>query len=147
MVKILIKPLPENGNLPLPKPATEFSAGIDLRAAVENTVTIQPGKTMLVPTGIKVAIPNGYEWQIRPRSGIALKYGVTVLNSPGTIDSDYRGPIGVILINHGTEPFVIKRGDRIAQAVLVSVEQMEIEVVSTLSDTIRGEGGFGHSGI
>ncbi|MCK5130842.1 MAG: dUTP diphosphatase [Candidatus Sabulitectum sp.] len=146
MAKIRLKRLPEYGNLPLPEPATCHSAGVDLRAAVKKSVSIPPGKTLLVPAGIKVAIPAGFEWQIRPRSGLALKHGVTVLNSPGTIDSDYRGPVGVILINHGTETFVINRGDRIAQAVLASVESVEMEVAAELPETSRGEGGFGHTG-
>jgi dUTP pyrophosphatase len=147
MAKILVNILPGCSDIPVPKPATRHSAGVDLRAAVEAEVSIQPGDTVLVSTGIKVAIPNGFEWQIRPRSGLALKHGVTVLNSPGTIDSDYRGPVGVILVNHGKKPFVIKRGDRIAQAVLVSVESVELEAVSELSETVRGEGGFGHTGV
>ena len=146
MVKILVKPLPEYGDLPLPLPATSHSAGVDLRAAINNSVIIDPGKVLLIPAGIKVAIPAGFEWQIRPRSGLAFKHGITVLNSPGTIDSDYRGPVGVILINHGEESFTIKRGDRIAQAVLVSVEPVIMEVVDVLSETARGEGGFGHTG-
>lgn len=133
MAKILVKTLPEYGDLPLPEPATSCSAGVDLRAAVEKSVIIPPGKTLMIPAGIKVAIPAGFEWQIRPRSGLALKHGVTVLNSPGTIDSDYRGPVGVILINHGGEPFVVNRGDRVAQAVLVSVEPAEMEIVTRLS--------------
>lgn len=147
MAKILVKTLPEYGDLPLPEPATCNSAGVDLRAAIEKPVSIAPGKTLMIPAGIKVAIPSGFEWQIRPRSGLALKHGVTVLNSPGTIDSDYRGPVAVILINHGDERFTVKRGDRIAQAVLASVEPVEMEVVDELSDTSRGEGGFGHTGI
>ena len=146
MAKILIKPLPGYEDLPLPVPATCHSAGVDLCAAIEKSVSILPGKTLLIPAGITVAIPEGYEWQIRPRSGLALKYGVTVLNSPGTIDSDYRGSIGVILINHGTDPFVINRGDRIAQAVLASVESVEMEIAVELPETARGEGGFGHTG-
>ena len=146
MAKILVKPLPSFGDLPLPEPATSQSAGVDLRAAINGSVTIAPGRTLLIPAGIKVAIPGGFEWQIRPRSGLALKHGVTVLNSPGTIDSDYRGPVGVILINHGVEPFVIRRGDRMAQAVLVAVEPVELEIVAELAETERGEGGFGHTG-
>ncbi len=146
MARILVKPLPELGDLPLPEPATSYSAGVDLRAAIEKTVTILPGKSLLVSSGISVAIPNGFEWQIRPRSGLALKHAVSVLNSPGTIDSDYRGPVGIILINHGRDPFVINRGDRIAQAVLAAIEPVVIEVVEELSETARGEGGFGHTG-
>ncbi len=147
MAKVLVKTLPGCGDIPLPEPATRHSAGVDLRAAVEKPVVILPGGTLMIPAGIKVAIPVGFEWQIRPRSGLALKHGVTVLNSPGTVDSDYRGPVGVILINHGVEPFTVKRGDRIAQAVLASVEPVEMEIAAELSDTARGEGGFGHTGI
>ena len=146
MAKILVKQTAGNEDLPLPEPATRYSAGVDLRAAVQHTVYIPQGEIMLIPTGIQVAIPHGFEWQIRPRSGLALKHGVTVLNSPGTIDSDYRGQVGVILINHGSEPFEVRRGDRIAQAVLAAVELVEMKVVAELSDTARGEGGFGHTG-
>ncbi|MCD6587583.1 MAG: dUTP diphosphatase, partial [Candidatus Fermentibacteraceae bacterium] len=131
----------------VPRPATTHSAGVDLRAAVESEVTVESGETVLIPAGIRVAIPRGYEWQIRPRSGLALKHGITVLNSPGTIDSDYRGPVGVILINHGSQSFTVRRGDRIAQAVLARVESVEMEVVTELSETERGEGGFGHTGV
>lgn len=146
MATILVKPMEGHEDLPLPEPATAHSAGVDLRAAVENPISILPGENLLVPTGITVAIPVGFEWQIRPRSGLALKHGITVLNSPGTIDSDYRGPVGVILVNHGSEAFVINRGDRIAQAVLASVESVELEVVTRLPGSERGEGGFGHTG-
>ncbi len=146
MAKILVKQMPGNEDLPLPEPATRHSAGVDLRAAVEHTVYISQGEIMLIPTGIQVAIPPGFEWQIRPRSGLALNHGVTVLNSPGTIDSDYRGQVGVILINHGTEQFAVRRGDRIAQAVLASVASVEMKVASELPGTARGEGGFGHTG-
>ncbi|MEA3267430.1 MAG: dUTP diphosphatase [Candidatus Fermentibacteria bacterium] len=146
MAKILVKQTAGNEDLPLPEPATLYSAGVDLRAAVQNTVYIPQGEIMLIPTGIQVAIPHGFEWQIRPRSGLALKHGVTVLNSPGTIDSDYRGQVGVILINHGSEPFAVKRGDRIAQAVLAAVEFVEMKAAEELPDTARGEGGFGHTG-
>ncbi|PIE53110.1 dUTP diphosphatase [Candidatus Fermentibacteria bacterium] len=147
MATVKVKTLPEFQGLLLPEPATAHSAGVDLRAAVHDPVTVNPGERVLIPAGIKVAIPEGYEWQIRPRSGLALKKGITVLNSPGTIDSDYRGPVGVILINHGSEPFTVFRGDRIAQAVLAKVEPVELCSVDILDDTERGEGGFGHSGI
>lgn len=146
MATILVKPMEGHEDLPLPESATAHSAGVDLRAAIENSISILPGENVLVPTGITVAIPVGYEWQIRPRSGLALKHGITVLNSPGTIDSDYRGPVGVILVNHGSESFVINRGDRIAQAVLASVEPVELQVVVRLPESERGEGGFGHTG-
>lgn len=113
---------------------------------VINYITINPGGRVLIPTGLRVAIPEGYEIQVRPRSGLALKNGITILNTPGTIDADYRGDIGVIIINHGTEPFIIKAGDRIGQIVLNKVERIEWQQVDTLPDTIRGEGGFGSTG-
>lgn len=138
---------PDARDLPLPSYATEGAAGIDLHAAVPAPLIIEPGKVALVPTGIRVAVPEGYELQIRPRSGLALKHGITVLNSPGTIDADYRGTVGVILINLGNKPFTVNRGDRIAQAVLCRVERIEWEVADTLSETVRGSGGFGHTGI
>lgn len=147
MAEVLVKILPEYSGLPLPSPATEHSAGVDLRAAVNEPVEIKPGERALVSAGIKVSVPRGYEWQIRPRSGLALRHGVTVLNSPGTIDSDYRGPVGVILVNHGEETFTVRRGDRIAQAVLAAVEPVSMRETDELSDTERGEGGFGHTGI
>ena len=147
MVKIQVYSVPGCSDIPVPRPATTHSAGVDLRAAVESEVTVESGETVLIPAGIRVAIPRGCEWQIRPRSGLALKHGITVLNSPGTIDSDYRGPVGVILINHGSQSFTVRRGDRIAQAVLARVESVEMEVVTELSETERGEGGFGHTGV
>lgn len=131
--------------LPLPEYATAGAAGIDL-VSTRGYAFLYPGKPECIPTGLKVAIPSGYELQIRPRSGLALKYGITVLNTPGTIDEDYRGEIGVILINHGTEPFVIERGMRIAQAVLAPVTRLHWVPVDTLDDTARGAGGFGSSG-
>ena len=143
---VLLETLEHASNLPLPSRATSGSSGVDLRAAVESEVTIEPGTTELVPTGLKVSIPAGYEWQIRPRSGNALKYGITVLNTPGTIDSDYRGEVKIILANLGKLPFRIKRGDRIAQAVLMSVIYPRFMVVKGIPETLRGEGGFGHSG-
>jgi dUTP pyrophosphatase len=130
--------------LELPRYQTKGSAGMDVRAA--HDVTIYVGLTTLVKCGFKLACPEGYEVQIRPRSGLALKHSVTVVNTPGTIDSDYRGEVGVILINHGQAPYVIKRGDRIAQLVVARVEQAPIRVVHQLSITDRGEGGFGHTG-
>lgn len=147
MVKILVTRLSGCDDIPIPSQATANSAGVDLCAAIDRSVVLQPGRLVLVPTGFRVEIPEGFEWQIRPRSGLALKHGVTVLNSPGTIDSDYRGPVGVVLINHGEEPFVIRRGDRVAQAVLVAVETAQLTVVEELSPSERGEGGFGHTGI
>tara|TARA_B110000444_G_scaffold260029_1_gene305623 strand:+ start:2363 stop:2797 length:435 start_codon:yes stop_codon:yes gene_type:complete len=130
----------------LPKFATEDSAGMDLRADLAEEISINPGQRCIVSTGIKIAIPPGYEAQIRPRSGLAIKHGVTILNSPGTIDADYRGDIGVILINLGQEPFLIKSGDRIAQMIINKFERFEWNQSETLDETLRGEGGFGHSG-
>ncbi|MEO8216612.1 MAG: dUTP diphosphatase [Acidobacteriota bacterium] len=129
-----------------PARASEHASGFDLRAAVEEDVALLPGKRILVPTGISVAIPAGYEGQVRPRSGLALRNGIGILNSPGTVDADYRGEIGVILINHGQELFMIQRGDRIAQLVIVAVPHSELLQVDQLPDTARGEGGFGSSG-
>ncbi|MBF0192987.1 MAG: dUTP diphosphatase [Magnetococcales bacterium] len=139
--------LPHGDGLELPRYETAGSAGMDLRAAIasDTTVTIKPGERELIPTGLSMAIPVGWEGQIRPRSGLALKKGVTVLNSPGTIDSDYRGEVGVILINHGLEPFVIKRGERVAQLLLAKVNQCQWNVVSDLNQTQR-KGGFGSTG-
>lgn len=131
---------------PLPQYATPQSAGVDLRANLDAPITLQPGERCLVPTGLRIALPAGVEAQVRPRSGLALKHGITVLNTPGTIDADYRGLIGVILINLGQEPFVINDGERIAQMVIARHEQAEWELVESLSETERGDGGFGHSG-
>lgn len=131
----------------LPAYATVGSAGMDLRANIDEPITLHPMERTLIPTGIRIALPPGYEAQIRPRSGMALKHGITCANTPGTIDSDYRGDVGVILINLGTEPFVINDGDRIAQMVINKYEQIDWEPVSELSDTDRGEEGFGHTGI
>lgn len=133
-------------DLPLPAYETPQSAGMDLRAAVGEALTIAPGARALVPTGLTIALPAGYEAQVRPRSGLALKFGVTCLNSPGTIDADYRGEIGVILINHGSDPFVINRGDRIAQLVFAPVTQGAFVEVDNLDETARGAGGFGSTG-
>jgi dUTP pyrophosphatase len=122
------------------------SSGFDLHAAVAEPVVIEPGKWKLIPTGIALSIPEGLEAQVRPRSGLALKHGITVLNTPGTVDADYRGEIGVILMNLGDEPFVVERGHRIAQLVFVSVPQVSLRAVDQLDDTARGTGGFGHTG-
>ena len=130
----------------LPKYATEMSAGMDLRANINETVILQPGERRLIPTGIHIGLPEGYEAQIRPRSGLAYKHGVTVLNSPGTIDADYIGDVGVILINHGNEPFPVNDGDRIAQMVIAQYTQATWNEVDELIQTERGEGGFGHTG-
>ena len=140
---INVKVSTDNG-VKLPEYKTSGAAGCDVHA--RSSAVIEPGKWAIVPTGLKVAIPDGYEIQIRPRSGLAMAKGVTVLNSPGTIDSDYRGFIGVMLINHGVEYFMVEKGDRIAQLVLCPVEQIQWEVVDTLDDTDRGSGGFGSTG-
>ena len=140
---INVKVSTDNG-VKLPEYKTSGAAGCDVHA--RSSAVIEPGKWAIVPTGLKVSIPDGYEIQIRPRSGLAMAKGVTVLNSPGTIDSDYRGFIGVMLINHGVEYFVVEKGDRIAQLVLCPVEQIQWEVVDTLDDTDRGSGGFGSTG-
>lgn len=134
-------------DLPLPKYMSSGAAGMDLYAKVKEDVVIRPGEIKLIETGIMIQLPEGYEAQIRPRSGLALKFGITMLNSPGTIDSDYRGEIKVITINHGTSDFIVKRGLRIAQMVINKVEIPEIVEVSELDDTKRGESGFGHTGI
>jgi dUTP pyrophosphatase len=133
-------------DLPLPQYQTELSAGMDIPAYIESSVTLLPGDRTLIPTGLFLEIPPGYEIQIRPRSGLALKYGITVLNSPGTVDADYRGEIKVLLINHGQEPFVISKGDRIAQMILAKHEVISWEATSQLNTTERGEGGYGSSG-
>lgn len=132
---------------PLPKYATPLSAGMDLRANLETPVILHPFERKLIPTGLRMALPEGYEAQVRPRSGLAFKKGVTVLNTPGTIDADYRGEVCVILINLSTEDFVVEDGERIAQMVIARHEQPELIEVEELSETERGEGGFGHSGV
>jgi dUTP pyrophosphatase len=134
--------------LALPAYQTAHAAGLDLLAAVpaDQPLTLLPGRTALVPTGLTIALPEGHEAQVRPRSGLAAKHGVTVLNAPGTVDADYRGEIGVLLINHGTQPFTIKRGERIAQMVIAPVARAELVAVTELSSTARGGGGFGSTG-
>lgn len=146
-MKIRIIRRESSRDLSLPCYATEGSSGVDLYAAIEDEVLIQPGTWEVIPTGIYVEIPEGYEGQVRSRSGLAKDYGVTVLNSPGTIDSDYRGEVKVILINFGKEPFRVKRGDRIAQLVIVPIVRAVFEEVEELSNTERGEEGFGSTGI
>ena len=146
-MKLQVKPLSDtisNQNLFY---ATKGSAGIDLRANNENPEIIKPGETKLIPTGIAIALPEGYEAQIRPRSGLALKNSLTVLNTPGTIDSDYRGEIGIILINHGQKDYIVENGARIAQMIIAKYEQVELEFVQELDETIRGSGGFGSTGV
>jgi dUTP pyrophosphatase len=146
MLSIQIKRLPGNEDLPLPSRMTEGSSGFDLHAAIRESIVLEPGQRILVPTGWSMAIPIGWEGQIRPRSGLALKHGITALNSPGTIDADYRGEVGVILIHHGQEPFTIQRGERIAQLVIQPVPAVQWAEVVELDDTERGAGGFGHTG-
>lgn len=147
-VTIQVTPLPHFEGLALPAYETALSAGMDLRAAVPEgaPMTLQPGERALVPTGLTIALPAGFEAQIRPRSGLAFKHGVTCLNTPGTIDADYRGEVKVLLINLGQEPFAIGRGERIAQMVIAPVTQGAWDVVAALSDTARGAGGFGSTG-
>ena len=132
---------------PLPEYATPGSAGMDLRANIDASITLAPGERKLIPTGIYIALPVGYEAQVRPRSGLALKHGITVCNTPGTVDSDWRGPVGVILINLGQEDFVVNDGDRIAQMIIAKHETAEWDVVEELDETERGEGGYGHTGV
>jgi len=145
-VTVGVKHLPHGEGLPLPEYATEQSAGVDLLAAVENEITIKPGHRELIPTGLAIELPAGFEAQVRPRSGLAAKSGVTVLNSPGTIDADYRGEIKVILINHSGEDFVVSRGARIAQMVIAPVSHVNWAKTKDLSETARGENGFGSTG-
>jgi dUTP pyrophosphatase len=135
------------GHQQLPAYATQQSAGMDLRANIESPITLHPMERRLIPTGLHIALPEGYEAQIRPRSGLALKHGLTVLNSPGTIDADYRGEIGVLLINLSQDDFVINDGERIAQMVIARHEQADFIVVEELDQTERGEGGYGHTGV
>ena len=144
-VTVQVKRLPHGNGLDLPRYATDGAAGMDVVSA--ETVTLQSGARHAVATGLAVAIPPGFEFQVRPRSGLALKHGITVPNTPGTIDSDYRGELKVIMINHGTEPFPIERGDRIAQLVLAPVTQAGWDEVAELDETTRGAGGFGSTGI
>ncbi|MDW7739484.1 MAG: dUTP diphosphatase [Bacillota bacterium] len=146
-VKLLIKRAENALDIPLPCYMTDGSSGMDLYAAVENVLTVEPNRTVLVPTGIFAAVPMGYELQVRPRSGLAVKNSIGILNSPGTIDSDYRGEIKIIIINLGEAPFNIKRGDRIAQIVLCPVIRAELEETDELPSTERSDGGFGHTGI
>jgi dUTP pyrophosphatase len=144
-IKIEVVQLPHGTGLALPTYQTAHAAGLDLLAALPDAVplVLQPGQYTLVPTGLSIALPEGFEAQVRPRSGLAAKHGVTVLNAPGTVDADYRGEISVLLINHGKTPFTIRRGERIAQLVIASVTQAELVPVTTLSPTARGSGGFG----
>jgi dUTP pyrophosphatase len=144
-IEIPVQRLAGTEDLPLPRYMTERAAGMDVHAAVTEDTVVPPGGRQLIPTGLKVAVPPGHEAEIRPRSGLAVRHGVTVLNSPGTIDADYRGEIGILLINHGTEPFVVKRGERIAQMVVRRVGRVRWREAPALDETGRGEGGFGHT--
>ncbi|MDQ7038626.1 MAG: dUTP diphosphatase [Aquificota bacterium] len=146
MIKVKVKRLPHAKDLPLPSYATSLSSGMDLRAAVERPVLIRPLERAVIPTGLVLEIPEGYEGQIRPRSGLALKKGLTVLNAPGTIDADYRGEVKVVLVNLGGEDVLIERGERIAQLVITPVARAVLEEVEEVSWTERGEGGFGSTG-
>lgn len=146
-IKILFKKLDHGQNVDLPSYESKEAAGMDIRAAVEENIILKPGERKLIPTGFQMALPEGYEAQIRPRSGLAYKNGITMLNSPGTIDSDYRGEVKVLAINHGSEPFTVSKGDRIAQMVIAPVYQPAIEEVDELPATNRGDGGFGSTGV
>ncbi len=145
MLEIKIKRV-HSFDLPLPRRMSEGASGYDLYAAVDEVVIVEPGKRALIPTGFSLEMPIGYEAQIRPRSGLALKQGISLVNTPGTIDADYRGEVKVIIINHGDEPFTIKRGDRIAQMVFVELPRVQLVPDTELSETDRGDGGFGHTG-
>jgi dUTP pyrophosphatase len=149
VVKVRIKRIRGKGEQDLPSPCymTEKSSGMDLYAAVDEEVILEPGRRQLIPTGIAISIPEGYEAQVRPRSGLAFRDGITLVNTPGTIDADYRGEVGVLLINHGEKPFRVRRGDRIAQMVIVPVVRAELEWVEDLDETPRSGGGFGHTGV
>jgi len=146
-LQIPIKQLDNARGLALPSYATEHSAGMDLLASIDTDQTLQPGEYAVIPAGISIALPVGFEAQVRPRSGLAAKHGIGVLNAPGTIDADYRGEIGVILINHGKQPFVIERGMRIAQMVIAPYTHIQWDETVSLEDSVRGEGGFGSTGI
>jgi len=147
VVRVAVTRLPEGEGLPLPSYMSDLAAGADIYAAVHDDLTLAPGDRVLVPTGLSIALPPGYEAQIRPRSGLALRNGVTCLNTPGTIDADYRGPVGVILANLGAEAVVVKRGDRIAQMVIAPVSRAVFEVVEELPQSERGVRGFGSTGV
>jgi dUTP pyrophosphatase len=141
-----VRRLPHAADLPLPAYATSGAAGLDLLAAVAADIVIEPGARALVPTGIALALPDGFEAQVRPRSGLALRHGVTQLNSPGTIDADYRGEVAVVLVNHGPEPFTVARGMRVAQLIVAPVQRIAWRPVEALPETARGDGGFGSTG-
>jgi len=145
-ITIKLKRLAHGADLPLPALATEHAAGADLRAAVSASVVIAPGEIRLIPCGFAMAIPPGYEAQVRPRSGLSSQHGLTLINSPGTIDADYRGEVQVPLVNHGREPFTVERGMRIAQMIIAAVPKVTYAEVDELDETARGKGGFGHTG-
>ena len=147
VIEVKIKQLPHGKDLNLPAYATEHSAGMDLMAAIDQDIIIKKGERKLIPTGIAIALPDGYEAQIRPRSGLALKNGITVLNTPGTIDADYRGEIGVILINLSEEEFKVSKAMRIAQMIIARYTRAQFNLVEDLDNTVRGEGGFGSTGV
>ncbi|MBU1027082.1 MAG: dUTP diphosphatase [Candidatus Margulisbacteria bacterium] len=146
MLKVQVKKLAHGLDLPLPAYMSSHAAGVDLYAAVEKEILIPPGEWKLVPTGLSIALPEGHEAQVRPRSGLALKQGISILNTPGTVDADYRGEVGVILMNHSKNNLTIKRGDRIAQMIINKIEHLNFEEVTELPETERGTGGFGHTG-
>lgn len=145
-MKIPVKIMGKGKGLEPPKPATQDAAGMDLKAAIDEDIILEPGAIKLIPAGFAMALPQNFEAQIRPRSGLALRHGITVLNSPGTIDADYRGEVGVILINHGKDAFTIQRGERIAQMVIAPTTNAQLEIVQELEDTTRGSSGFGSTG-
>ena len=144
-MQVLVKRL-HSSDLPLPQYMTSGSSGMDLLAAVDEPIVLQPGARALIPTGLAIALPHGIEAQVRPRSGLAIRYGLTILNTPGTIDADYRGEIKIIIINLGEESYTLQRGERIAQIVFSKVEQVELMTADELPDTLRADGGFGHTG-
>jgi dUTP pyrophosphatase len=146
-IRVIVKKSPGNEDVPLPRYMSPNAAGMDICAAVKEDTTLKPGEIKLIPTGITIALPPGFEAQIRPRSGLAIKHGISIPNTPGTIDADYRGEVRIILINLGEKPFVVKRGDRIAQMIINKVYQAHLEVSTELSSTERDEGGFGHTGV
>ncbi len=146
-IRVTVKKSPGNEDIPLPRYMSPNAAGMDLYAAVKEDATLKPGEIKLIPTGITIALPPGFEAQIRPRSGLAIKHGISIPNTPGTIDADYRGEVRIILINLGENPFIVKRGDRIAQMIINKVYQAHLELSTELSSTERNEGGFGHTGI
>jgi dUTP pyrophosphatase len=145
-IVLRVEQLPHGRDLPAPAYMSEAAAGMDLRAAVAEVVVLGPGELALIPTGIRIGVPEGFEGQVRPRSGLAARHGVSVVNAPGTIDADYRGEVCVVLINHGRGEFAVRRGDRIAQLVVAPVARAEVRVVEGLEGTPRGAGGFGHTG-